>query len=116
VPPFGAYAAAQGIFGIKAAYEKAAAGTSGKQKTEAVISALKGLTFDTASGYPISMVNNGGHQATQATAYGIYSGWDKAKNEAIVTDIKVYPAECVNPPDGVRAVDWIKSGLKGAKC
>jgi branched-chain amino acid transport system substrate-binding protein len=116
VPPFGAYAAAQGIFGIKAAYEKAAAGTSGKQKTEAVISALKGLTFDTASGYPISMVNNGGHQAVQATAYGIYSGWDKAKNEAIVTDIKVYPAECVNPPDGVRAVDWIKSGFKGAKC
>jgi branched-chain amino acid transport system substrate-binding protein len=116
VPPFGAYAAAQGIFGIKAAYEKAAAGTSGKQKSEAVIGALKGLTFETASGYPIIMSNNNGHQAIQATAYGIYSGWDKDKNEAIVTDAKVYPAECVNPPNGVRAVDWIKSGFKGAKC
>jgi branched-chain amino acid transport system substrate-binding protein len=116
VPPFGAYAAAQGIFGIKAAYEKAAAGAAGKQKTEAVIAALKGLTFETASGFPITMANNNGHQAIQATAYGIYSGWDKAKNEAIVTDIKVYPAECVNPPNGVRAVDWIKSGFKGAKC
>jgi branched-chain amino acid transport system substrate-binding protein len=81
-----------------------------------VIAALKGLTFDTASGYPISMANNNGHQAIQATAYGIYSGWDKTKNEAIVTDIKVYPAECVNPPDGVRAVDWIKSGFRGARC
>jgi branched-chain amino acid transport system substrate-binding protein len=116
VPPFGAYAAAQGIFGIKAAYEKAAAGASGKQKTEAVIAALKGLTFDTASGYPIIMSSNNGHQAIQATAYGIYSGWDENKNEAVVTDIKVYPAECVNPPSGMRAVDWIKSGFNGAKC
>jgi branched-chain amino acid transport system substrate-binding protein len=116
VPPFGAYAAAQGIFGIKAAYEKAAGGAAGKQKTEAVIAALKGLTFETASGYPITMANNNGHQAIQATAYGVYAGWDKTKNEPIISDIKVYAAECVNPPDGIRAVDWIKSGFKGAKC
>jgi len=116
LPPFGAYAAAQGIFGIKAAYEKAAAGVTGKQKTEAVVDALKGLTFETASGFPVMMSNNDGHQAIQDTAYGIFSGWDKAKNEAIITDIKVYPAACVNPPNGVRAVDWIKSNFKGAKC
>jgi branched-chain amino acid transport system substrate-binding protein len=116
VPPFGAYAAAQGIFGIKAAYEKAAGGAAGKQKTEAVIAALKGLTFETASGFPIIMANNNGHQAIQATAYGVYSGWDKAKNEAIISDVRIYPATCVNPPDGVRAIDWIKSGFKGAKC
>jgi branched-chain amino acid transport system substrate-binding protein len=116
LPPFGAYAAAQGIFGIKAAYEKAAAGIAGKQKSEAVVAALQGLTFETASGFPVTMANDNGHQAIQDTAYGIYSGWDKAKNEAIITDIKVYPAECVNPPNGVRAVDWIKSGFKGAKC
>jgi branched-chain amino acid transport system substrate-binding protein len=116
VPPFGAYAAAQGIFGIKAAYEKAAAGAAGKQKAEAVIAALHGLRFETASGYPITMSLNNGHQAIQATAYGIFAGWDKAKNEAIISDVKVYDAECVNPPDGVRAIDWIKSGLKGAKC
>jgi branched-chain amino acid transport system substrate-binding protein len=116
VPPFGAYAAAQGIFGIKAAYEKAASGKAGKQTSEAVIAALRGLTFETASGYPIMMTLNDGHQAIQATAYGTFGGWDKAKDAAIITDVKVYPAECVNPPDGVRAVDWIKSGLKGAKC
>jgi branched-chain amino acid transport system substrate-binding protein len=74
------------------------------------------LTFETASGFPVTMANDNGHQAIQDTAYGIYAGWDKAKNEAIITDIKVYPAECVNPPNGVRAVDWIKSGFKGAKC
>jgi branched-chain amino acid transport system substrate-binding protein len=116
MPPFGAYAAAQGIFGIKAAYEKAAAGAGGKQTSEAVIAALRGLQFETASGYPITMSLNNGHQGIQATAYGIFAGWDKANNEAIVSDIKIYPAECVNPPDGVRAVDWIKSGFKGAKC
>lgn len=116
VPPFGAYAAAQGIFGIKAAYEKAAAGKTEKLKSEAIVAALKGLTFETASGYPITMANHGGHQGIQATAYGIFAGWDKAKNEAIVTDVKVYEAGCVNPPNGVRAVEWIESGFKGAKC
>jgi len=116
MPPFGAYAAAQGIFGIKAAYEKAAGGKTEKLKPEAIIAALKGLTFETASGYPITMANHGGHQGIQATAYGIFAGWDKAKNEAIVSDVKVYDAECVNPPNGVRAIEWIKSGFKGAKC
>jgi branched-chain amino acid transport system substrate-binding protein len=116
VPPLGAYAAAQGIFGIKAAYEKAADGKPGKQKTEAVVAALRGLTFETANGFPIAMALANGHQGIQATAYGTFAGWDKEKNAAIFRDIKIYPAECVNPPGGIKAVDWIKSGFKGAKC
>jgi branched-chain amino acid transport system substrate-binding protein len=116
IPPLGAYAAAQGIFGIKAAYEKAAAGRGGKQKIDDVIAALRGLTFDSADGYPISMSLADGHQGIQATAYGIYAGWDKTTNAAIISDVKVYPAACVNPPAGVRAVDWIRSGFKGAQC
>ncbi|MEY9495903.1 branched-chain amino acid transport system substrate-binding protein [Bradyrhizobium elkanii] len=115
-PPMGAYAAAQGIFGIKAAYEKTASGKPGKQGTEAVVAALRGLTFETANGYPISMVLANGHQGIQVTAYGTFGGWDKVKDAAIMSDVRVYPAECVNPPNGVRAVDWIKSGFKGAKC
>jgi branched-chain amino acid transport system substrate-binding protein len=115
-PPFGAYAAAQAILGIKAAYEKAAGGAPGKQKSEAVITALSGLTFDTASGFPVTMANNNGHQAIQATAYGTFAGWDKDANQPIVSEVTVYPATCVNPPDGVRALDWIKSGFKGASC
>ena len=115
-PPLGAYAAAQGIFGIKAAYEKAAAGRPGKVKTDDVIAALRGLTFETANGYPITMALNGGNQGIQATAYGEFAGWDKEKNAAIFKEIRVYPAECINPPNGIKAVDWIKSGFKGARC
>ncbi|WJR82072.1 ABC transporter substrate-binding protein [Bradyrhizobium sp. NP1] len=117
-PPVGAYVAAQAILGIKAAYEKAAAASAkpGKQKNENVVAALRGLVFETASGYPITMALANGHQAIQDIAYGTFAGWDKEKNAAIFRDIKVYPAACVNPPEGVRAVDWIKSGFKGAKC
>ena len=31
-------------------------------------------------------------------------------------EVKFYPAECVNPPEGVKSVDWINGGMKGAKC
>jgi branched-chain amino acid transport system substrate-binding protein len=116
VPALGSYAAAQSILGIKAAYEKAAAGKPDRVKADGIVAALRGLTFETPNGYPITMSLANGHQGIQATAYGIYGGWDKAKNAAIVSDIRVYPAECVNPPDGIRAIDWIKSGFKGAAC
>jgi branched-chain amino acid transport system substrate-binding protein len=116
VPALGSYAAAQSIFGIKAAYEKAAAGKADRLKADAIIAALRGSTFETASGYPITMSLANGHQGIQATAYGTYAGWDKANNAAVVSNVTVYPAECVNPPDGTRAIDWIKSGFKGSKC
>jgi branched-chain amino acid transport system substrate-binding protein len=33
-----------------------------------------------------------------------------------LVDIQRFPAECVNPPAGVKGVDWINGGFKGAKC
>ena len=36
--------------------------------------------------------------------------------EPEIVDIMRFPADCVNPPAGVNADDWIKAGLKGAKC
>ena len=35
---------------------------------------------------------------------------------ASLVDIQNFPAECVNPPPGVKAIDWIKGGMAGAKC
>ena len=61
------------------------------------------------------MALGNGHQGIQETAYGTYS-FNKQKNEPEVVDIMRFPAECVNPPAGVTADDWIKDGMKGAKC
>ena len=33
-----------------------------------------------------------------------------------LVDIQYFAAECVNPPPGVKSLDWIKGGMQGAKC
>ncbi|MEA2900082.1 MAG: branched-chain amino acid transport system substrate-binding protein, partial [Bradyrhizobium sp.] len=33
-----------------------------------------------------------------------------------LVDIQYFAAECVNPPPGIKALDWIKGGMAGAKC
>jgi branched-chain amino acid transport system substrate-binding protein len=116
VPPFGAYGAAQAVLAMKVAYDKAANGKAGMPKTDDIIAGLKGQDFDSPSGFKVSMALANGHQAIQPTAYGTYAGWDAGKNLPILKDVKYYKAECVNPPAGVTSPDWIKSGMKGAKC
>ncbi|MCF3934695.1 ABC transporter substrate-binding protein [Acuticoccus sp. M5D2P5] len=115
-PPLGAYVAAQGILAIKAAAEKAASETGNLPETDAIIEALRGLTFETVDGYPITMALHNGHQGISDTAYGVYTGWDSDAGMPIIEDVTVYPAECVNPPEGVTAVEWIESGFEGANC
>lgn len=115
-PPFGAYGAAQAVVAMKAAYDKAANGKAGMPKTDDIIAALKGMDFESPSGFRVKMSLANGHQAVQPTAYGTYAGWDAQKNLPIIKDVKYYKAECVNPPVGVTSPDWIKSGLKGAQC
>jgi branched-chain amino acid transport system substrate-binding protein len=116
IPPFGAYGAAQAIVAMKAAYDKAAGGKPTLPNADAVIAALRNMEFDSPSGFKVKMALANGHQAIQPTAYGTYAGWDKSTQLPILKDVKFYSAECVNPPVGVTSPDWIKSGLKGAKC
>lgn len=116
IPPFGAYGAAQAIFGLKTAYERAAAKLKRNPNDAEVIEAFRGIEFETPSGFPIKMVLAKGHQGIQATAYGTYAGWDKERNLPLIKDVRYFRAECVNPPEGVRSDVWIKSGFKGAKC
>ena len=114
-PTYPSYKMALALLGVKAAYEKAAKAAGGKQPTqEQVAAALKGLEFDSPSG-KVKMALSGGHQAIQDTAYATHT-FDKATNQAVLANIKVYKAECVNPPEGIKSADWIKSGFKGAKC
>jgi branched-chain amino acid transport system substrate-binding protein len=113
-PTYPSYKMVQAILGLKAATEKAAAGKPGLPSEGAVIAAFEGLSFETPSG-TVDMKIGKGHQAIQSTAYGRFK-YDPASGQPTLTDVTKYPAECVNPPDGVKSEDWIKGGFKGAKC
>jgi branched-chain amino acid transport system substrate-binding protein len=109
LPTYPSYKMAQALLGLKTAADKA-----GSFDQEKVISSLKGAEFEAPSG-KVSMKLANGHQAVQDTAYGTFK-YDAASGKAMLTNIKRYAADCVNPPAGVKSVDWIKSGFKGATC
>jgi len=115
-PPTGpSYQYAQGMLAAKIAYDKAAAANGGKfPSTDQVIAALEGLEFQSMS-TKVRMALNKGHQAITDHVYGV-TKWDKEKGEPVMADVQTFKAECVMPPDGVSSVDWIKGGMKGAKC
>ena len=112
-PTYPSYKMAQAILGVKTAYEKAAAGGASPNQ-EQVIKALEGLEWTSPSGM-VKMAISNGHQAIQDTAYGLFK-YDKGTGRSTLTKVIRYKAECVNPPNGVNSLDWIKSGFKGAKC
>jgi branched-chain amino acid transport system substrate-binding protein len=108
-PNYASYQMAQAFLGVKLAWEKAQDANGGKRPTnEQVAAALKGSTFEGPGG-TVRMAIGKGHQAIMETVYG------QTKVEGgklTVVNVKRYPAEQVNPPDGVKAADWIKSGFK----
>jgi branched-chain amino acid transport system substrate-binding protein len=110
-PNYPAYHMAQAILGLKAAYEKAQAGGAASPTQDQIIAAFEGIAFETPSG-TIRMALGKGHQAVEPTVYG------RAKTvggKLTFTNVKTYPAERVNPPEGTKSADWIKSSLKPAK-
>jgi branched-chain amino acid transport system substrate-binding protein len=106
VPPvYPAYHMAQAFLGLKSAYEKAQAGGSGEPAQEAIIAAFENSSFETPSG-TIRMALGKGHQAVEETVYGV------AKNSGgklTFTQVKRFPADKVNPPEGTKSADWIKA-------
>jgi branched-chain amino acid transport system substrate-binding protein len=113
-PTYPSYKMALALLGVKSAYEKAAKAAGGKPTQEQVIAAFRGLEYESPSG-KVRMALSKGHQAIQDTAYGEYV-FDKDSGQPKLAKVKVYAAECVNPPDGVKSLDWINGGFKGAKC
>ncbi|NIO41420.1 MAG: ABC transporter substrate-binding protein [Burkholderiales bacterium] len=127
-PNYPAYSVAQAFLGLKTAYEKArldkvrsatpmgaAEGVKegmeqayGMPTSEEVIAAFEYLTFQTPSG-KVMMKLGKGHQAIQGTAYGTTRTVD---GKIVIENIKYYPAEQVQPPQGIRSIDWINNGLK----
>ncbi len=114
VPPtYPAYQMAMSLLGLKVAYEKAKK-SDAKPTTDEVVAAFKGIEFVGPSG-SVKLAIGDGHQGISETAYGTYR-FNKEKKEPEIVDIVRFPAECVNPPPGVNADEWIKEGMKGAKC
>ena len=114
-PTYPSYQMALSILGLKVAWEKAQKEKGGgKPSTDEVATAFEGISYEAPSG-PVKLALGNGHQGIQETAYGTYR-FNKQKNQPEVVDIMRFAAECVNPPPGVTADDWIKDGMKGAKC
>jgi len=115
-PVYASYHMAQALLGVKAAFEKALAANEGKWPTvDQVIAALEYLEFETPSG-SIRMAIGKGHQAVEPVAYGMTGPYDAQQKEVRLTNVMTFPAECVNPPDGVKSEDWIRQGFPGARC
>jgi branched-chain amino acid transport system substrate-binding protein len=110
-PNYPAYHMAQAILGIKAAYEKAQGAGATAPSQDQLIAAFERLTFETPSG-TIRMALGNGHQAIEGTAYGMAK---TVGGKLTFTKVKHYPAERVNPPEGAKSADWIKSSFKPAK-
>ena len=109
------YRGAQGVLGLKTAVEKAMAANGGKKPTtEELAAAMVGLEWDAPAGH-IKMALGDGHQAIQSNAAG-RTKWDADAKMVKLVDIVRFPAECVNPPPGIKAADWIAEGFPGAKC
>ena len=107
-PPFAAYHMVQAILGTKAAYEKAKSAAGGKvPDQDQVIAAFQRLSFETPSGTTKMALGNG-HQGIQSIVYGMTKA---VGGKLTMTNVTRYAAEQVNPPDGVKSEDWIKSGF-----
>ncbi len=110
VPPnYAAYQMTQAILGTKAAWEKAQAANGGQRPSmDQVIAAFENMTFESPAG-TVRLALGKGHQAITETVYGQTK---VVKGQMTVTKVKRYPAEQVNPPEGVKSAEWIASGLK----
>ena len=108
-PNYASYQMAQAILGVKAAWEKAQAANGGKRPSqEQVGAALKGLSFEGPGG-TVRMAIGDGHQAIMETAYGTTQ---RKGGRITMVNVRRYPAEKVNPPEGIKSADWIKNGFK----
>jgi len=109
VPPnYAAYKATNGLLGLKSAYEKAQKAGAAAPSQEQIISGLENLTFEGVGG-TVRMSLGKGHQAVMENAIGTVRS---SGSELRIVDVKRYPAERINPPEGMKSEAWIKSGLK----
>lgn len=109
VPPnYAAYKATNALLGLKAAYEKAQKAGAAQPNQDQIIAAFENLTYEGVGGQ-VRMALGKGHQAVMENAIGTAK---TVGGQLTIVDVKRYPAERVNPPEGVKSEAWIKSGFK----
>jgi branched-chain amino acid transport system substrate-binding protein len=99
---------------VKKAYDAAYLKLNKFPSNEEVIKFMEGLKWDTPSGEAEMALGNG-HQAIQDQAIG-KTKWNSAKKRVELVEIEYFKAKCVNPPEGIKSLDWIKQGFPGADC
>ena len=109
VPPnYAAYKATNALLGLKAAYEKAQKAGAASPNQDQLIAGFENLVFEGVGG-AVRMSLGKGHQAVMENAIGTTK---TVGGQLTIVDVKRYPAERVNPPEGVKSESWIKSGFK----
>lgn len=107
---------AASILGVKAAFEKAIAAKGNRWPSiEDVIKAFEYLEYEGAAG-PIKMTMGKGHQVAEPVGFGVVKDFDPATKEVTLEQVKTFRRECVNPPPGIKVLDWIRQGFPGAVC
>jgi branched-chain amino acid transport system substrate-binding protein len=108
-PVYASYHMATAFLGAKAAFEKAQAANKVQDPTiDQIIGAFEYLKFESVAG-TVDMSLGKGHQAVQHVPYGTVK---KVDGKITLTNIKYYPPEHISPPDGMKSIDWIRSGFK----
>lgn len=109
VPPnYAAYKATNALLGLKTAYEKAQKAGAASPNQDQIIAAFESLSFEGVGG-TVRMALGKGHQAVMENAIGTAK---TVGGELRIVDVKRYPADQVNPPEGIKSEAWIKSGFK----
>ena len=108
-PVYASYHMATAFMGAKAAFEKAQAANKVQDPTiDQIIGAFEYLKFESVAG-TVDMSLGKGHQAVQHVPYGTVR---KVDGKLTLTNIKYYTPEHISPPDGMKSIDWIRSGFK----
>ncbi len=105
-PDYPSHRAYQALAGLKAAYEKAVDQGGGRwPKTEEVIKAFEGLTWQTPYG-PVAM--RADHQAVHGAIVGV-TKFNTKYGFDTMDRVIAFRAEEIMPPLGVKTHDWLKT-------
>ena len=104
-PDYPTYRTYQAFAGLKVAYEKAIDQAGRWPKTDEVIKAFEGLTWETPLG-PVTM--RADHQAVHAGIVGL-SKLSPQYGFAVMDRVMQMPGEQIMPPVGVESPEWFKT-------